>query len=154
MNKLGFLLFFVAATVFVIAAEPVQYRANQRVRVLQKQQEKPEENPDSENVEVTITKSGGGGKSRNHSDKQVEQQEEVEEPRESPDAQPELEDKSNETPYVPSGSKPGGNLLVLPVGGWFYVSPQVPVATMTEAQTFTTEEASKAPTTEVTTTTD
>lgn len=149
MNKLGFLLFFVAAAVIVISAEPVQYRA--RVRVAEKQQ-KPEADPESENVEVTTPKKGDSEKSGNQSEKQVEQGEEVEEPQANPETNTELEDKPNESsPYVPSGWKPAGNLLVLPVGGWVYVAPQ-PTATTTEAQTATTELPTESATTDFATT--
>lgn len=150
MNKIVFFAFLLSAVVLISSAEPVQYRANQRVKPLQQQQlqQKPADNPDSENIEVTTV--DPKNKSDNQSEKQ--QEEEVEEPKGKVEPTTESDESA---PYVPSGWKPAGNLLVLPTnGGIFYIAPQPRVAppTTTEAQETTESEGTTEGTTESATT--
>lgn len=145
MNKILALAFCVLASSMLVAfAEPVDYRANQRVRALEKQQQpKPAENPESENIEVT-TQNDGKTPAPSSGDKNGKQQaEEVEEPKGKPDPSNNSQENANDSGFVPVGWKPAGNLLILPPGV-FWVAPQ----STTPAAETTTTEAAESTTTE------
>lgn len=151
MNKIVFLAFCaVAASVLVVFAEPVEYRANQRVRALEKQQQKPD--PDSENIEAT-TENKNSPKQPSGELNGKQQAEEVEVPKTETDATTEADEKTTEQPqlpqlFVPTGWKAAGNLLVLPPG-LVWVAPR----TTTPAAKTTTEEGAEGTTAEAETST-
>lgn len=146
MNKIVLIAFCVfASSMLAVLAEPADYRANQRVRALEKQQQSPKEEPESENVEVTTVNAGQNRPSGNQNEKQ--QVEEVEEPK----GKPEPTTESNESgPYVPTGWQPAGNLLVLPPGV-LWVAPQTTTPTAAEEDTTTTTTTDEAETESATT---
>lgn len=151
MNRIVFIAFCVfASSMLVVRAEPVEYRVNQRVRALEKQQQKPDANPDSENIEVTTVNNGQNMTSGDQNEKQ--QVEEVEEPKGKPEPETESDGNASEPPYLASGWKPSGNLLVLPPGVLWVASqtttPAAETTTETEATTTETETESTATTTD------
>lgn len=147
MNKILALAFCVLASSMLVAfAEPMEYRANQRVRGLdkQRQQQQPAQNPESENIEVTTQNDGKKPPLPSSEDKNEKQQaEEVEEPQSKSKPTANSQENTNEVPFVPVGWKPAGNLLILPPGV-FWVAPQ----STTPAVETTTTEADESTTTE------
>lgn len=126
------ILFTVLVVIISISAEPLRYRAELKVKELEKQQdENPHGNHDCENIEVTTT--NNGKKTQNNTnEKQVSGTLETEEPRSKEEPTTTTEQSSplpKEPPYVPSGWRPAGKLLVLPAGVLYVAAQPLPVTT-------------------------